>query len=137
MDHSDIRCTSPFVIFFFACLDVFIGGSSGHYPSVRDFALGNNGLSLALGELYPLLSESLSWFESVREVLRRERMNSEGRSGELGAILSSSAGLGEIETDTAISRPSSSRPSVRPGLPPTFPCPPRGVFSERGYFLQI
>ena len=41
-------------------------------------------------------------------------MNFEGRSGNLGAMLSSSAGLGEIETDTAISRPLSSRPSVRP-----------------------
>ena len=68
--------------------------------------------------MYPLLSESLSWFESVRKVLSGERMNSEGRSGNLGTILSSSTGLGEIETDTAISRPSSSRPSV-----PTSPRP--------------
>ena len=47
-------------------------------------------------------------------MLRGERLNFEGRSGNLGAMLSSNAGLGEIETDTAISRPLSSRPSVRP-----------------------
>ena len=118
MDHSGIRCTSPFVTFFFARLGVFIGGSSGLSPSVRDLSLGDSGLSLALGELYPLLNESLGWFELIREVLRGERMNSEGKSGNLGAILSSSAGLGEIETDTAISKPSYSCPSV-----PAFPRP--------------
>ena len=73
MDHSGIRCTSPLVTFFFACLGAFIGCSSGLYPLIRDFTLGDNGLSLVLGELYLLLCESLSWFESVRGVLRGEK----------------------------------------------------------------
>ena len=51
MDHSSIRCTSPSITFFFARLGVIIGGSSGLCPLVRDFALGDSGLSLALGEL--------------------------------------------------------------------------------------
>ena len=106
MHHSGIRCTSPLDTFFFARLGAFISCSSGPYPSIRDFALGDSGLSLVLGELYPLLCESLSWFESVWEVLRREKMNSKGRSSDLGAILSSSAGVGKIKIDTAISRPS-------------------------------
>ena len=87
------------VTFCFAHLGAFIGCSSGPYPSVKDFALSDSGLSLALGELYPLLSESLSWFESMREVLRREKMSS--------------------ETNTAISKPSSSRLSV-PASPRPF-----------------
>ena len=87
------------VTFCFAHLGAFIGCSSGPYPSVKDFALGDSGLSLALGELYPLLSESLSWFESMREVLRREKMSS--------------------ETNTAISKPSSSRLSI-PASPRPF-----------------
>ena len=49
MDLFGIRCTSPSVTFFFARLGVFIGGSSGLCPSVRDFALGDSGLSLGLG----------------------------------------------------------------------------------------
>ena len=45
-------------------------------------------------------------------------MSSKGKSGDLGAILSSSVGVGEVEADTAISRPSSSRLSI-----PAFPRP--------------
>ena len=119
MDHSGIRCTSPLVTFFFACLGAFIGCSSGLYRLIRDFTLGDNGLSLVLGELYPLLCESLSWFESVRGVLRREKMSSEGRSDDLGAILLSNAGVGEVETNTTISKPPSSRPSI-PASPRPF-----------------
>ena len=118
MDHSGIRCTSPLVTFFFACLGAFIGCSSGLYRLIRDFTLGDNGLSLVLGELYPLLCKSLSWFESVRGVLGREKMSSEGRFDDLRAILSSNAGVGEVKTDTTISKPPSSRPSV-----PTSPRP--------------
>ena len=59
MHHSGIRCTSPLDTFFFARLGAFISCSSGPYPSIRDFALGDSGLSLVLGELYPLLCESL------------------------------------------------------------------------------
>ena len=76
VDYSDIRRTSPLVAFFFACLGVFIGFSSGHRPQVGDFALGDSSLSLVLGDLYPLLCQSLDWFGSVRGVLRRENMGS-------------------------------------------------------------
>ena len=52
-------------------------------------------------------------------MLKREKMSIKGRSSDLGAILSSNAGVGEIKIDTAISRPSSSRPSV-PASPRPF-----------------
>ena len=57
--YSDIRRTSPSVAFFFTRLGVFIGCSSGHYPQIGDFTLGDNGLNLVLGDLYPLLCQSL------------------------------------------------------------------------------
>ncbi|KAL0001016.1 hypothetical protein SO802_014797 [Lithocarpus litseifolius] len=105
MDRFGIGCNSSSVTFFFARLGVFVSCSSGFCSPIRDFAPGDSGLSLVLGELHPLLCESLSWFELVRGVLEREKMSFDGRSGDLGAILSSSAGVGEVETDTAISRP--------------------------------
>ena len=112
VDYSDIRRTSPSVAFFFARLDMFIGFSSGHCPYVGNFALTNSSLSLVLGDLYPLLCQSLDWFKSVRGVLRRENMGSKVRSSDLEANLSSSASTGGVEMDTAISVPSSSLPSI-------------------------
>ena len=112
VDYSDIRITSPSVAFFFARLGVFIGFSSGHCPQIGDFTLGDSGLSLVLGDQYPLLCQSLGWFESVRGVLRKENMSSEVRFSDLEANLSSSVGMGGVETDTAVFVPSSSLPSV-------------------------
>ena len=83
VDYSDIRSTSPTIAFFFACMGAFIGFSSEDCPQVRDFTLGDSSLSLVLGDLYPLLCQSLDWFGSVREVLRRENMGSEVRSSDL------------------------------------------------------
>ena len=40
------------------------------------FVVGDSGIDLALGDLYPLLQQSLSWFKSIRGVLRRENMGS-------------------------------------------------------------
>ena len=71
-DYSDIRCTSPSIAFFFACMGASIGSYNSYYPWVGDFALGDSSLGLVLGSLYPLLHQSLDWFRSVREVLRRE-----------------------------------------------------------------
>lgn len=112
MDFSGIRHTSPSISFFFACLGAFIGYRSGPYPPIKDFSLGDSSLSLVLGELYPLLYEFLNWFESMRGVLRREKMSSKVRSSDLVANLSSSAGTGKVETDAVVSRPSSFCPSV-------------------------
>ena len=65
VDYFDIRRTFLSVAFFFALLGVFIGSSSGHCPQVGDFALSDSNLSLVLGDLYPLLCQSLGWFELV------------------------------------------------------------------------
>ena len=112
VDHSDIRHTSPSVAFFFAHLGAFIGFSSGHCPQVGEFDLGDSSLCLVLGDLYPLMCQSLGWFELVRGILRRENMGSEVRSSDLEASLSSSAGTGGFEMDTTVFVPSSSFPSI-------------------------
>ena len=112
MDYIDIRRTSPSIAFFFASLGVLIGCSSRHYPQIGDFALGDSSLSLVLGDLYPLLCQSLGWFDSMRGVVKREKMSSEVRSSGLKTNLSSNAGTGGVETDIAVSVPLSSRLSV-------------------------
>lgn len=91
---------------------MFIGFSSGHCPQVEDFALGDSSLNLVLGDLNPLLCQSLGWFESVQGVLIRENIGSEVRSSDLEASLSSSAVTSGVETDIVVSVPSSSFPSV-------------------------
>ena len=52
---------------------MLIGCSSGHYPQIGDFALDDSSLSLVLGDLYPLLCQSLGWFDLVQGVLRGEK----------------------------------------------------------------
>ena len=69
-----------------------------------------------LGNLYPLLCQSLAWFKSVHEVLRRESMGSEVRSSDSETGLSSSAGTAGVETDTTTSVPSSVPSSSRPSV---------------------
>ena len=92
VDHFEIRHTSPSIAFLFARLRGLLDSSSDplgvrfpcssdQYPQIRDFVVGHSGLGLALGDLYPLLHQSLSWFKSVCGVFRRENMGSEVRSG--------------------------------------------------------
>ena len=112
MNYSDIRRTSSLIAFFFARLGVLIGCSSGHYPQIGDLALGDNSLRLVLGDLYPLLCQSLGWFNLVRGVLKRKKMSFEVRSSGLEANLSSNAGTSAVEMDIVVSMPLSSRPSI-------------------------
>ena len=114
VDYYDIRCTSPSIAFFFACLTAFLGSPSGHCPRVGNFVLGNSSLELVLVSLYPLLRQSLDWFGTVCEVLRRERMGSKIRSSDLEIGLSSSASTAGAEMDTTASIPVSSQPSISP-----------------------
>ena len=55
--------------------------------------MGDSGLDLALGDLYLLLHQSLSWLKSVRGVFRRENMGSEVRSSDLERGSSFNVGL--------------------------------------------
>ena len=94
---SEVRAACPLVSFFFACLGVALGVSGHFLPLVRDFIFMGCGLSLVIGELSPILGQSLAWFEG------ETRRMVEVRSSELETGLSSSD---EPEgDDTAVSAP--------------------------------
>ena len=94
---SKVRAVCPSVSFFFACLGAALGVSGDFLPFVGDFIFAGCGLSLVIGELSPILGQSLAWFEG--ETRRMAKV----RSSELETGLSSSGGP-EVG-DTAVSAP--------------------------------
>ena len=78
--------------------------------------MAGSGLGLMLGDLYPLLHNSLVWFKSIREALRRENMGSEMGSDNLERNSSfdvGTVGAGvDIATSVPSGAPSFSHPSV-------------------------
>ena len=94
---SKVRAVCPSVSFFFARLGAALGVSGDFLPFVGDFIFAGCGLSLVIGELSPILGQSLAWFEG--EMRRMEKV----RSSELETGLSSSSSP-EVG-DTAISAP--------------------------------
>ena len=94
---SEVKAICPSVSFFFACLGAVLGVSSDFLPFVGDFIFASCSLSLVIGELSPILGQSLTWFKE------ENRRMVEVRSSELETGLSSS---GNPEGgDTAISAP--------------------------------
>ena len=94
---SEVRAIFPFVSFFFARLGAALGVFSDFLPLVGDFVFAGCGLSLVIGELSPILSQYLAWFEG------ETRRMAEVRFSELETGLSSS---GDPERgDTAVSAP--------------------------------
>ena len=95
VSSSKVRVACPLVSFFFARLGAALGVSDDFFPLVGDFIFEGCGLSVVLGELSPILGQSLAWFEG-----ETKRM-SEVRSSELETGLLSSKG--PVEGDTAVS----------------------------------
>ena len=93
----EVRVVCPSVSFFFARLGAALGVSSDFLPLVGDFIFAGCGLSLIIGELSPILGQSIAWFEG------ETRRMTEVRSSELETRLSSSDGP-EVG-DTVISVP--------------------------------
>ena len=94
---SEVRATCPSVSFFFAHLGVALGVFGDFLPLVGDFIFAGCGLSLVIGELSPILGQSLAWFEG--ETRRMAKV----QSSELETGLSSS---GDPEGgDIAVSAP--------------------------------
>ncbi|KAK9993614.1 hypothetical protein SO802_023317 [Lithocarpus litseifolius] len=77
-----------------------LGISHTFLPLVGNFVFEGSGLNINMGELFPILSQSINWFENL--VGERLRM-SEVRSTDLETGLSSCSGL--VEEDTAVSTP--------------------------------
>ena len=94
---SEVRVVYPSVSFFFARLGVALGVSGDFLPLVGDFIVAGYGLSLVIGELSPILGQSIAWFEG--EMRRMAKV----RSSELETGLSSNGG--PKVGDTAISAP--------------------------------
>ena len=94
---SEVRVICPSVSFFFACLGAALGVSGDFLPLVGDFVFAGCGLSLVIGELSPILGQSLAWFEG------ETRRMAEVQSSELETRLSSSGG--PEGGDTAVSAP--------------------------------
>ena len=131
MDYSEIRHSSPSIAFLFARLGALIDSSSdplgalsycsnNQYPQIGDFVISDSGLGLVLGDLYPLLYQSLTWFKSMCGVLRRENMGFEMRSSDLERGLSFGVGTAGIGTDITTSVPSSAPSSSNPSSSTTF-----------------
>ena len=94
---SEVKAICPSVSFFFACLGAALGVSGDFLPFVGDFIFSGCSLSLVIGELSPILGQSLTWFKE------KNRRMVEVRSSEMETGLSSS---GDPEGgDTAISAP--------------------------------
>ena len=91
----EVRVACPSVSFFFARLGAALGVSGDFLPLVGDFIFAGCGLSVVLGELSPILGQSIAWFEG--ETKRMSKV----RSNELETRLLSSSGL--EEGDTAVS----------------------------------
>ena len=87
---SVVRAAYPSVSFFFARLGVALGVSDDFLPLVGDFIFAGYGLSLVIGELSPILGQSLAWFEG------ETRRMAEVRYSELETGLSSSGDPEEI-----------------------------------------
>ena len=97
VNGSKVRVVCPLVSFFFAHLGAALGVSGDFLPLVGAFIFAGCGLSLVIGELSPILGQSIAWFEG------ETRRMSKVRSSELEIGLSSSNGP-EVG-DTAVSIP--------------------------------
>ena len=94
---SEVRAVCPSVSFFFARLGAALGVSGDFLLFVGDFIFAGCGLSLVIGELSPILGQSLAWFEG------ETRRMAEVRSNELETGLLSNDG--SEGGDTAVSTP--------------------------------
>ena len=97
VSSSEVWVACPSVSFFFARLGAALGVSGDFFPLVGDHIFEGCGLSVVLGELSPILGQSLAWFKG-----ETKRM-SEVRSSELDTGLSSNEG--PVEGDTTVSIP--------------------------------
>ena len=114
VDYTEFRHISPSIAFLFARLGGLLDSSGDRYLQIGGFVVGGSGLYLALGDLYPLLHQSLSWFKSVHGVLRREDMGSE--LGSSGQERDSSSG---VVADRAVRDTTTSIPPSLSVLPST------------------
>ena len=98
---SKVRALYPSISFIFARLGASMGISRNFCLLVEDFVCGGNNLRLVLTDLFPLLRQSVDWFE---DLVSDRRAMSEVRFSELEMGLSSSDNPVEGETAFFTSR---------------------------------
>ena len=102
VNSSEVRVACPSISFFFARLGAFLGTSHTFLPLVGNFVFEGSSLCVVLGDLFPLLCQSIDWFEGL---VSERRAMSEVRSSELETGLSSSDDPVKMGDDTAVSIP--------------------------------
>ena len=65
VNSSEVRVACPSVSFFFAHLGASLGTSRASLPLVGNFVFEGNGLGVVLGELFPVLCQSINRFEGL------------------------------------------------------------------------
>ena len=100
VDSSKVRVVCPLVSFLFARLGASLDTSSPFLPLIENFIFEGCGLGVVMGELFPMLSQSIHWFRDLIE--ERERM-SEVQFSKLKTGLSFNDG--PVKEDTAVSSP--------------------------------
>ena len=65
VNSSEIRVAYPSISFFFAHLGASLGTSCVFLPSVANFIFEGSSLGVVLGGLFPLLCQSIDWFEGL------------------------------------------------------------------------
>ena len=94
----EVRVVYPLVSFFFTRLRAALGVSGDFLPLVGDFIFTGCGLSLVIGELSLIPSQSIAWIKG------ETRRMAEVRSSELETGLSSSGGPKVGDTVVSVPR---------------------------------
>ena len=99
---SEVRILFPSVSFLFARLGASLEVSRTFRLLVEGCVFGGSRLSVVLADLFPLLRQSVDWFE---ELVGEWRVMLKVRSSELDIRLSSSDDPVEVEEDTVVAGP--------------------------------
>jgi len=102
VNSSKVRVVCPYVSFFFARLRASLGASHAFFPLVENYVSEGSSLGVVLGDLFPLLCQSIDWFEGL---VSEQREMSEVRSNELETGLSFNDNPMEVEANIAVSVP--------------------------------
>ena len=102
VSSSEVRILCPSISFLFARLGASLEVSHTFLPLVEGFVFEGSSLSVVLADLFPLLRQSVDWFE---ELVGEWRVMSKVRSNELDIGLSSSDDPVEVKEDTVVVGP--------------------------------
>ena len=71
VDSSKVRVVCPLISFLFARLGASLDTSNAFLPLIENFVFEGCGLGVVVGELFPVLSQSINWFGGLIEERKR------------------------------------------------------------------